>query len=113
MADQVTVPELAILTEPANATFYIVSGGVDYQLSYDDLVKYCFKNSNYRKAIAVACNGTSGQVIAYSSPLDEIIRPIIDDYEGRGIQVAAYDENGFTIDSETVGVFGYLTMPDV
>jgi len=58
----------------------------------------------------VECDGSEDQRIDYSTPMTESIRPLIDDYDGLGIQVEAYDENGFTITSLSAGHFGYLTI---
>jgi hypothetical protein len=59
------------------------------------------------------CDGTEGQVITYSSPLTNAQKPIIVDYEGIGIEVTAFDDNGFTITSLSAGTFGYLTTIQV
>jgi C-terminal processing protease CtpA/Prc len=40
-------------------------------------------------------------------------KPIIVDYEGIGIEVTAFDDNGFTITSLSAGTFGYLTTIQV
>lgn len=57
----------------------------------------------------VSANGSAGQVITYSTPMTSAVRPIINDYNGLGIIVTAFDANGFTITSLTSGYFGYLT----
>jgi hypothetical protein len=61
---------------------------------------------------SVACNGSSGQVITYSTPFSNV-KPIIDDYEGRGIEITAYNANGFTITSIEAGNFGYVTLAEL
>lgn len=60
-----------------------------------------------------SCNGAAGQVITYSSTLTNAGKPIIDDFEGIGIEVTAFDNDGFTITSLASGNFGYLTTIEV
>lgn len=62
---------------------------------------------------AETCNGTVGQVITYSTPLTNAQSPIIVDKSGIGIEVTAFDDNGFTITSLSAGTFGYLTTIEV
>ena len=59
-----------------------------------------------------SCNGGVGQVITYSAPFQNV-RPIIDDYEGHGIEVTAFSANGFTITSGEAGNFGYITLVEI
>ena len=93
--------------DPTNGYDYIVKEGVDYRI----LTRNKFAGF-LRSKTAETCNGTSGQVIAYSSSF-LALKPFIIDYEGIGIEVTAFDENGFTIDSLTAGNFGYLTLIEV
>ena len=62
---------------------------------------------------AESCNGSVGQVITYSSPLTNAQKPIIVDFAGIGIEVTAFDNNGFTITSLSAGTFGYLTTIEI
>jgi hypothetical protein len=55
------------------------------------------------------CSGMSMQRINYSEPF-EAIHPFINDYNGIGIEVESFDENGFVISSLSPGNFGYLTI---
>ena len=66
--------------------------------------------TTYRTNMSEACNGAIGQVVTYSSPLVGAVMPIIDDYQGNGIEVTAFDDNGFTINSILAGNFGYLDI---
>jgi hypothetical protein len=66
----------------------------------------------YRRQSVVAANGGIGQVINYSTPLTGAGRPFIEDYNGLGIYVTAYDDDGFTIDSLSSGDFGYEVRID-
>ena len=59
------------------------------------------------KDMTVTCNGTVGQVISYPSVRSNTA-PAIIDYEGIGITVTAFDEDGFTITSLSAGNFGYI-----
>lgn len=60
-----------------------------------------------------SCNGAAGQVITYSSTLTNAQKPIIVDFDGIGIEVTAFDDDGFTITSLSAGNFGYLTTIEV
>jgi hypothetical protein len=60
-----------------------------------------------------SCDGTVEQVIVYSSPLINAQSPIIVDKNGIGIEVTAFDDDGFTITSLAAGTFGYLTTIQV
>jgi len=97
------------LTDPVGSFIYAVKDGKDYFIAYEDYIKI----SNYRRVSAETCDGTEDQVITYSTPLNDPVRPVIDDYQGKGIEITAFDENGFTITSLGSGSFGYLVMPDV
>lgn len=66
---------------------------------------------DYRRNMSVAANGSAGQTISYSSTFINV-RPVIFDYEGLGIEVTAFDADGFTITSLTAGNFGYETKAD-
>lgn len=57
--------------------------------------------------VTTTCDGTVGQVIAYAAERTNT-RPVIDDYEGIGIEVTAFDEDGFTITSLSAGNFTYI-----
>jgi hypothetical protein len=103
MADQITIPELDVAIDPTNGLIYIIIGGVDYQISYDDLVKYCLKNINERVGTASLIAGSQDvifQVNGVDTPMDTANYVIIP-YSKTGIafEITAWDENGFTIDS--------------
>ena len=66
-----------------------------------------------RKEDSESCDGSVNQVIAYSSSLTNAGRPIINDHEGIGIEVTAFDEDGFTITSLSAGTFGYITFIEI
>lgn len=57
--------------------------------------------------VTTTCDGTAGQVIAYPSERTAT-RPVIDDFEGIGIEVTAFDADGFTITSLSAGNFTYI-----
>jgi hypothetical protein len=65
-----------------------------------------FVSSSMTK-VTTTCNGTVGQVIAYAAQRSNT-RPVIDDYEGIGITVTAFDADGFTITSLSAGNFTYI-----
>lgn len=67
-----------------------------------------------RTKLQEACDGTAGQVIAFSSQFvaaDYAIQII--DYDGVGIEVTAHDIDGFTITSLSAGNFGYIVLIEV
>lgn len=66
-----------------------------------------------RSKLSQACNGSAGQVIAFSSQFVSVYALAILDYEGIGIEVTAQDENGFTITSLSAGNFGYIALVEV
>ena len=53
------------------------------------------------------CNGGNAQVISYPSER-AATRPAIIDFEGNGIELVSYDEDGFTINSLAAGNFIYI-----
>lgn len=107
MAEQLTIPELnggVPLDDPTDSQLYVVKDGADYPLNFNDMFKFI-----YRSNPSESCNGSEGQVITYSTPFINL-KPHIFDFLGIGIEVTAWDENGFTITSYGSGTFGYLTM---
>lgn len=66
-----------------------------------------------RSKKTVACNGTVGQVISFSSQFVTNYALQIDDYEGIGIEVTFQNENGFVITSLSAGNFGYLAFIEI
>lgn len=63
-----------------------------------------------RSKLSASCNGSAGQVIAFSSQFVTDYALAIIDYNGIGISVTAQDENGFTITSLSAGDFGYIAL---
>jgi hypothetical protein len=66
-----------------------------------------------RSKASVACNGTAGQVIAFSSEFASVYSLRINDFDGIGIEVTAKDQHGFTIKSLSSGFFGYEALIEV
>ena len=66
-----------------------------------------------RSKKTVACNGTAGQVISFSSQFVTNYSLQIEDYEGIGIEVTFQNENGFIITSLNIGNFGYLAFIEI
>lgn len=66
----------------------------------------------YRRNSSESANGTDNQIILYSSTFKNI-KPILFDYEGLGIQLVSWNENGFTINSYASGKFGYEVKDNV
>ncbi len=66
-----------------------------------------------RSQLSEACNGSAGQVIAFSSQFVNVYALSILDYDGIGIEVTAQDQDGFTITSLSAGNFGYIAMIEV
>lgn len=109
MADQVNIMDASIpeTNDPTNGYQYIVKSGIDYRIANSNL----FKNV-LRSKMDEACSGTVGQPITYSSPF-LALQPLVIDYQGLGVEVTAFDENGFTITSLSAGSFAYLTIVEV
>lgn len=63
-----------------------------------------------RSQLSETCNGTAGQVIAFTSQFVSVYALAIIDYNGIGITVTAQDQNGFTITSLSAGTFGYIAL---
>ena len=63
-----------------------------------------------RTKLTEACDGTVGQVIAFSSQFSSVYALEIIDYNGIGIEVTAQDQDGFTITSLSAGSFGYIAL---
>lgn len=62
----------------------------------------------------IACDGTVGQVIPFSSQFVTDYAITIIDFEGIGIEVTAQDEDGFTITSIAPGgFFSYIASIEV
>jgi len=66
-----------------------------------------------RSRLSVACTGTVGQVIAFSSEFVSAYALQIIDFDGIGIEVTAQDQDGFTITSLSAGNFGYIALIEV
>jgi len=109
MADQVNIMDASIpeTTDPTNGYQYIVKSGIDYRIANSNLYKNVL-----RSKMSETCNGTVGQVITYSSAFLSL-QPLVIDYQGIGIEVTDFDENGFTITSLGSGNFAYLTIVEV
>jgi len=60
-----------------------------------------------------SCDGTAGQVIAFSSQFTTDYSLVIIDFAGIGIEVTANDQDGFTITSLSAGTFGYFAGIEV
>lgn len=63
-----------------------------------------------RSKLSEPCNGSVGQIIAFSSEFSSVYALQIIDYNGVGIEVTAQDKDGFTIKSLSVGNFGYIAL---
>ena len=63
-----------------------------------------------RSKLSESCDGTSGQVIAFTSQFSSVYALEIIDYDGIGIEVTAQDADGFTITSLSAGTFGYIAL---
>ena len=63
-----------------------------------------------RSQLSVACDGTVGQVIPFSSQFVNVYALQIIDYNAIGIEVTAQDQDGFTITSLSAGTFGYIAL---
>ena len=70
-------------------------------------------SSLFRRKTAITANGSAGQSITYTTPLTSAGRPILDDYQGLGLTVTAYTDNGFTLTSLASGLFGYVTFIEI
>lgn len=66
-----------------------------------------------RSKLSESCNGSPGQIIAFSSEFVTTYALSILDYDGIGIEVTAQDEDGFTITSLSAGDFGYIALIEV
>jgi hypothetical protein len=66
-----------------------------------------------RSRLSESCNGSPGQVIAFSAQFVATYALQIIDYDGIGIEVTAQDEDGFTITSLSAGNFGYIALIEV
>lgn len=92
------------IDDPTDCQFWVSKAGADYPIDFDTFFRYI-----YRANPSESCDGTMGQVIAYSETFLNV-KPQIFDFLGIGIEVTAWDENGFTINSYGAGTFGYLTI---
>jgi hypothetical protein len=61
----------------------------------------------------IACTGSVGQVIAFSTQFVTDYAITIIDFSGIGIQVTAQDEDGFTITSLSAGNFSYIASIEI
>jgi len=66
-----------------------------------------------RAAKDVAATGAPYQVILYSSEFTADAALVIIDNEGLGIEIAAQDANGFTINVGSAGNFSYVALIEV
>lgn len=94
--------------DPLRTAFDKANDNFDELYDKDTSLDGDISDVDYRRDMEVAATGSPGQVITYSSAFSAI-RPVIFDYEGLGIEVTAYDADGFTIDSAIAGNFGYET----
>ncbi len=69
----------------------------------------------FRRKSNVACTATAGQTITYTSELINAGRPMLDDYEGLGIEITnnEYSDTGFKLTASTAGTFGYYTPIEI
>ena len=86
---------------------------IRYVLSYIATERNTIAGAVMRTKLVETCNGTAGQVIAFSSIFVSTYALQIIDYDGIGITSSAQDENGFTIESLSAGNFGYIALIEI
>lgn len=67
-------------------------------------------SSLIRSKINETCDGTEGQVISFDATFVTNYVISIIDKNGKGIEVTAQDQNGFTITSLSSGTFDYIAI---
>lgn len=84
---------------------------------YDDIesieASIITAESILRSKLTETCDGTSSQIISFSSQFVSVYALQIIDYEGIGITVLTQDEDGFTIESLSAGNFGYIALVEI
>lgn len=113
MADQIDILDLSVATDPTNGMLYIVISGVDYQISYDDLVQFLTGNTVVKAEGGVAVTTGSNVITFASSFADDEISIFIYDYQGTGIQLDSWTADDFTITSLGNGNINYIAVHNI